>query len=191
MEDDVGADEGSLRARLLVATPLLGDPNFDRTVVWLIEHGDEGALGVVLNRPSELPVAEPLPSWDELTGSLPVVFIGGPVSTDSVIGVARVRTATPADAWAPVMGEVGVLDLGVDPDVVGPALAGLRCFAGYAGWSAGQLEGEIEQGAWFVVDAEPDDPFTEAPEDLWRAVLARQPGELARFALVPDDPRVN
>ena len=170
----------SLKAQLLVATPMLGDPNFDRAVVWLLEHGEDGALGVVLNRPSDLLVSEPLPSWDLLTGELPVVFRGGPVSTQSVIGVARVRTGTPEGAWAPVMGEIGVLDL-----------VGLRCFAGYAGWGAGQLEGEIEQGAWFVVQADPGDPFTDRPEDLWRSVLARQGPELARFALVPDDPSVN
>ena len=144
----------SLKAQLLVATPMLGDPNFDRAVVWLLEHGEDGALGVVLNRPSDLLVSEPLPSWDQLTGELPVVFRGGPVSTQSVIGVARVRTGTPEGAWAPVMGE-------------------------------------IEQGAWFVVQADPGDPFTARPEDLWRSVLARQGPELARFALVPDDPSVN
>ena len=181
----------TLKARLLVATPLLGDPNFDRTVVWLLEHGDDGALGIVLNRPSELPVAEPLPAWNLLTGLDAVVFQGGPVSTSSVIGLARVRAEAPEGTWAPVLGEIGVLDLAADPDDVGPALAGLRCFAGYAGWGGGQLEAEIEQGAWFVVDVDPTDPFTEHPEGLWRAVLARQGPELARFALVPDDPRVN
>jgi putative transcriptional regulator len=181
----------SLKALLLVATPMLGDPNFDRTVVWVLEHGDDGALGVVLNRPSDLPVADPLPSWNLLTGALDVVFLGGPVSTSSVIGVARVRSGTPAGAWAPVMDEIGVLDLGIDPDDVGPALLGLRCFAGYAGWGSGQLESEIDQGAWFVVDTDPNDVFTEHPADLWRTVLARQRPELARFALVPDDPRVN
>lgn len=181
----------SLKARLLVASPLLGDPNFDRTVVWLLEHGDEGALGVVLNRPSGLPVAEPLPSWEPLAGELPVVFQGGPVSPSSVIGVARVRSGTPEGTWAEVMGEIGVLDLAADPDEIGPALVGVRCFAGYAGWGPGQLEAEIHEGAWFVVDADPGDPFTERPEDLWRSVLARQGPPLSRFALVPDDPRVN
>lgn len=183
----------SLKAKLLVATPMLEDPNFDRTVVWLLEHGPEGALGLVLNRPSELPVAEPLPSWVDHTGPLPVVFLGGPVSTSSVIALARVTGAddVPDGTWASVSGSVGVLDLTVDPMLVAPSIRELRCFAGYAGWAPGQLEGEIAQGAWFVLDADPDDPFTTAPVNLWRSVLARQPNELARLALVPDDPTLN
>lgn len=181
----------SLKAQLLVATPLLGDPNFDRTVVLLLEHGDEGALGLVLNRPSDLLVAEPLPGWVDLTGPVPVVFVGGPVSSSSVIGLARVTAELPDGTWESVLGPVGVLDLNADAGLVAPAIAGLRCFAGYAGWGPEQLEGEIEQGAWFVVEADPADPFTDEPEGLWRTVLARQPNELARLALVPDDPTLN
>jgi putative transcriptional regulator len=181
----------SIKARLLVATPLLGDPNFDRTVVLLLEHGDEGALGVVLNRPSDLRVDEPLPSWSELAGPLPVVFVGGPVSPSSVIGLARVHGDVPRETWEPVFGAIGVLDLGADPMPVAGAVSVVRCFAGYAGWGPGQLEDEIVQGAWFVVDLEPDDAFTDEPTHLWRTVLARQPNELARLALVPDDPTLN
>jgi putative transcriptional regulator len=182
----------SFKGRLLVAAPILDDPNFDRTVVWLLEHGGDGALGVVLNRPSELPVADPLPGWADRTGGLPVVFVGGPVSVSSVIGLAQVGDGgAPEGTWEPVAGPVGVLDLAADPDLVGPAIRTLRCFAGYAGWSAGQLEDEIGQGAWFVVDADDDDLFTDHPGDLWRRVLARQPGELARVARVPADPSIN
>jgi putative transcriptional regulator len=185
------SDSGTLKAKLLVATPMLGDPNFDRTVVWLLEHGEEGALGVVLNRPSDLPVADPLPSWADHTEPLSVVFLGGPVSTNSVIGLARLSGDGPDGAWEQVLGTVGVLDLTADPLLLAPALTGLRCFAGYAGWGPDQLETEIEEGAWFVLDADPADPFTDAPEALWRSVLARQRNELARVALVPDDPTMN
>jgi putative transcriptional regulator len=182
----------SLKGRLLVAAPLLSDPNFDRTVVWLLEHGSDGALGVVLNRPSELPVADPLPGWAGHTGELPVVFVGGPVSVSSVIGLAEVGEAgAPAGIWESVSGPVGVLDLAADPIEVGAAITTLRCFAGYAGWSAGQLEDEIDEGAWFVVDLQAGDLFTDHPGSLWRSVLARQPNELARVALVPDDPSLN
>ena len=187
---DLGGAE-TLKAKLLVATPMLGDPNFERTVVWLLEHGEEGALGLVLNRPSELPVAEPLPSWVDHTGPLSVVFLGGPVSTNSVIGLARVSGDAPDGAWEPVLGAVGVLDLTTDPAMVAPLITGFRCYAGYAGWGPDQLEDEIEQGAWFVLDADPADPFTDEPEALWRSVLARQPNELARLALVPEDPTLN
>ena len=182
----------SLKGRLLVAAPLLSDPNFDRTVIWLLEHSSEGALGVVLNRPSELPVSDPLPGWAGHTGGLPVVFVGGPVSVSSVIGLAEVTdVGTPEGIWEPVAGPVGVLDLAADPFEVGAAISTLRCFAGYAGWAASQLEDEIAEGAWFVVDVEPGDLFTDHPGSLWRTVLARQPNELARLALVPDDPSLN
>src|SRR5688500_12083254 len=128
---DLGGPD-SLKAKLLVATPMLDDPNFDRTVVWLLEHGEEGALGLVLNRPSELPVAEPLPSWVDHAGPLPVVFLGGPVSTNAVIGLARVSGDAPEGAWEQVLGAVGVLDLTTDPAMLAPVLAGFRCYAGYA-----------------------------------------------------------
>ena len=183
--------DATAKGRLLVATPLLDDPNFFHAVVWLLEHGDDGALGVVLNRPSDLPVAEPLPGWADFAGQLPVLFVGGPVAVGSVIGLARVAGEVPDGSWEPVSGSVGVIDLGADPAIVGPSVGTLRCFAGYAGWSAGQLEDEIAEGAWFVVDAEPADLFTDDPAGLWRAVLARQPNELARLALVPDDPTLN
>ena len=181
----------ALKSRLLVATPLLGDPNFDRTVVWMLEHGDEGALGVVLNRPSGMPVAEPLPSWSDLAVEPPVLFVGGPVSPSSVIALARVRGELPTDAWEPVLGSVGVLDLSADPAPLAPAISALRCFAGYAGWGPGQLELELDEGAWFVVDADPFDAFSDEPGELWRSVLGRQPNELARLAMVPDDPTLN
>lgn len=181
----------SFKGRLLVATPLLGDENFERTVVLLLEHGDEGALGLVLNRPSPLEVVDPLPEWSRFAGHPEVVFVGGPVSRTSVIALARVEGSAPAQAWAPVLGPVGVVDLAADPDLLGGALDAVRVFAGYAGWGPGQLEDEIVEGAWYVVDADPADPFTDAPDDLWRRVLARQDGELARVALVPDDPRLN
>ena len=180
-----------LKGRLLVATPVLGDDNFDRSVVLLLEHGDEGALGLVLNRPSALDVDEPLPAWSRYTRQPEVVFIGGPVSRSSVIALARLDGDVAALAWEQVLGPIGVVDLSRDPDAMGAALEVVRVFAGYAGWGPGQLEMEIGEGAWFVVAAEPSDVFTDAPEQLWRQVLARQPGDLARIALVPEDLSLN
>jgi putative transcriptional regulator len=182
----------STRGRLLVASPMLGDPNFERTVVFMLEHGDEGAVGVVLNRPTEVEVEAPLEDWRRLTSFPMVVFVGGPVSRESVIALARIGDGKPApDAFTQIHDSIGALDLTADADLVGGAIDDLRIFAGYAGWGPGQLEGELEEAAWFVVDALPSDPFTAAPDDLWPTVLRRQPGPLRRYALFPPDLRMN
>jgi putative transcriptional regulator len=183
----------STRGHLLVATPLLGDPNFERTVIFMLEDNDEGSLGLVLNRPSPLEVTDPLPDWSRLVAAPSVVFVGGPVSRSSVIALAAREPAyeLPDEAWTAVEGSVGVLDLTADADLIGAGLAEVRVFAGYAGWGEGQLAGEIEEGAWFVVDAIDGDTFTDRPEQLWRDVLRRQPEPLRQFANYPLDPSVN
>ena len=171
----------SLKGSLLVATPLLGDPNFERTVVLLLEHGDDGAAGVVLNRPSELELVGHLPDWEDRAASPGVVFVGGPVQPTGVICLAETG------------GEIEPLDPSVGPEDVGwgAPVDRVRVFAGYAGWGAGQLEAEIMEGAWFVVDATPEDAMSGRPDDLWREVLRRQPGRLGFFANYPDDLRAN
>ncbi len=165
----------SLTGRLVVATAFLLDPNFHLTAALILEHGEHGALGVVLNRPSEMAVEQVLPPWSEAVSEPRVVFLGGPVQQSTVIAVGRRRVPVPS-AWQPVRGSLGVVDLDADPMVVAPDLDGLRVFAGYAGWGSGQLEAEIAEGAWFVIDAAPDDPFCLKPDDLWRSVLHRQGG---------------
>ncbi len=184
-----GPDE-SLKGKLLVATPNLSDPNFFRTVVLMLEHGEEGALGVVLNRPSELEVSEPLPAWATVAAQPPVVFVGGPVSPSSAICLGRAEHVD-GDDWQPVVGPVGAVDLNLGPGDVTPPPEVVRVFAGYAGWGPRQLEAEILAGGWFVVDAEPDDALSPAPDELWSAVLRRQPGRLALFANHPLDPSTN
>ncbi|MER3453489.1 MAG: hypothetical protein C4344_07695 [Acidimicrobiia bacterium] len=181
----------SFRGKLLVATPLIGDPNFERTVVLVLEHNDEGALGVVLNRPSEVELLGPLPGWDRFAAHPPVVFVGGPVSREAVIALARVGSDAPEGAVTPVVGPVGALDITRDPDEVGAGVEALRIFAGYAGWAPGQLEEEIDAGAWFVVEALPGDTFDADPARLWRRVLRRQGGRLAIYANFPEDPSRN
>ncbi len=181
----------SVRGRLLVATPSLYDPNFFRSVVLVLEHGEGGALGVVLNWPSDTAVDETLPNWNRLASSPGVVFVGGPVSPDAAIGVARVGTDEQAEGWAPLLGHLGTVDLGRDPVELPVNVQNLRVFAGYAGWSEGQLDGELDAGGWFVVDAAPDDVFTSEPDRLWASVLRRQGGRLAMFASAPPHPSSN
>jgi putative transcriptional regulator len=181
----------STRGRLLVATPELEDPNFFRTVVLVLEHNKEGALGVVLNRPSPSPLAEPLPRWTDLAADPAVVFVGGPVQTEAAIGLARRADAGQPEGFAPLFGDLGTVDLERAPDDVAPPVDRVRVFAGYAGWGPGQLEGELEADGWFVVDAEPADPWSPEPAELWRAVLRRQRGKLRVFAEFPADPALN
>jgi putative transcriptional regulator len=181
--------------RLLVANPLLPDPNFDRTVVLLLAYSEEGALGVVLNRPSETLVAAPLPRWEQLAANPAVVFVGGPVERQAVICLARgsgpPRPDEPSSGWQAVTGDVGIQGLDEDPDGLDPAVSQVRVFAGYAGWTGGQLENEIAMSAWWVVDAEPEDPFSDEPGELWKRVLRRQRGPLALVSAYPDNPNMN
>ncbi|MDT0492119.1 YqgE/AlgH family protein [Kitasatospora albolonga] len=181
----------SLTGRLLVATPALADPNFDRAVVLLLDHDEEGSLGVVLNRPTPVGVGDILGPWAGLTGEPDVVFQGGPVSLDSALGVAVIPGGEGPLGWRRVHGAIGLVDLETPPELLGPALGSLRIFAGYAGWGPGQLEGELTEGAWYVVESEPGDVSFTRPERLWRAVLRRQRSELAMIATYPDDPSLN
>ncbi|MET9295568.1 YqgE/AlgH family protein [Streptomyces sp. NPDC003077] len=191
----------SLTGRLLVATPALADPNFERAVVLILDHDEEGSLGVVLNRPTPVGVGDILETWAPLTGEPGVVFQGGPVSLDSALGVAVVpggpedpEGARPGDGplgWRRVHGAIGLVDLEAPPELLATVLGSLRIFAGYAGWGPGQLEDELVEGAWYVVESEPGDVSSPAPERLWRAVLRRQRNELAMVATYPDDPSLN
>ncbi|MEV7401113.1 YqgE/AlgH family protein [Streptomyces sp. NPDC091267] len=181
----------SLTGRLLVAAPALVDPNFDRAVVLLLDHDEEGSLGVVLNRPTPVGVRDILTSWAGLTGEPDVVFQGGPVSLDSALGVAVIPGDEGPLGWRRVYGAIGLVDLEAPPELLAAALGSLRIFAGYAGWGPGQLEAELSEGAWYVVESEPGDVSSPHPESLWRAVLRRQRSELAMIATYPDDPSLN
>lgn len=182
--------ENSTRGQLLVATPALVDPNFHRTVVFMLEHNEDGAIGVVLNRPSELPVATTIERWAGRAVPPGVIFIGGPVSPSSVIALASVTLDDAGANWNPIMGRIGTVDLDVDPGDV-PGLDEVRMFAGYAGWTAGQLESELLEPGWFVVEAELTDIHTDDPFELWWEVLARQDGPLGRLGNYPRDLRDN
>jgi putative transcriptional regulator len=183
----------SLTGRLLVASPELLDPNFFRTVVFLLAHGEEGALGVVLNRPSEASVDDLLPAWGPVVSPPRLVFLGGPVGLDTVIGVAR-SSQPESSALRPfdaLLGGLTTVDLHQDPAEIDEDIDGARLFAGSAGWGPGQLEGELGESAWFVVDAEAGDLLTDDPDELWSRVLRRQRGRLAWFANAAGDPTMN
>ncbi len=179
----------STRARQLVATPELVESNFHRSVVLVLEHNDDGALGVVLNRPRLVGGAEVVPQWADRLAFPSRLHSGGPVSEDSVIGLA-LGPAGGIDGLSPLLGQLGVVDLHRSPDEL-PGVEPVRLFAGYSGWSAGQLDAELVAGGWIVVDALQEDALTTSPEDLWRIVLGRQPGLLGHLAGYPDDPSVN
>ncbi len=175
--------------RLLVATPVIADPTFERTVVLLLAHGPHGAFGVVLNRPSDTVVAEVAPDWSGEAAAPGVVFVGGPVSRDSLLALGR--AARPGGHVDAVVGDCSPVDLRHPPAVGGPAWLGVRLFAGSAGWGPGQLEDELREGAWWTVDARAADVLAPDAEGLWSAVLHRQRGEVAWFANHPEDPTAN
>lgn len=176
-------EQAPLTGRLVVATPDLSDGNFAHAVVLVLEHGDEGALGVVLNRPRVIDAEALLPVWGALSSAPGVLFTGGPVQADqAVIGLGRGE-----GGGQEVLSGIRVLDLESEPEDH-PDITEVRLYVGYAGWTEGQLEAEIEAGGWFVVDAEPEDVFNADPEGLWRRVLLRQGGV---FKTVTEDPTLN
>lgn len=178
--------------RLLVATPLLTEQTFARTVVQLLAYGGEdGAFGIVLNRSTDTPLSDVLPGWAPLAADPAYVFDGGPVQESAAVCVARVGpTAAEPRGYVMVPGAVRLATVDLDHDPA-PELTEVRVFAGYAGWSPGQLEGEVAEGAWWVVDGLPSDVFTDRPDLLWRRVLRRQGVPLAFAATHPGDPALN
>jgi putative transcriptional regulator len=174
--------EETLRGHLLIAAPSLFD-YFRRSVILVLEHNEEGAMGVVLNRPSETTVGEAVATLAELADDDELVRLGGPVSPESVVALGEFDD--PTEAASSVTGSLGLLD----PDGPDPSLRRLRVYAGYAGWGPGQLEGEIEDGAWIVESLDPEDPFRDG--DLWADTLQRKGGGYSLLATMPADPSLN
>jgi putative transcriptional regulator len=179
----------SLRGQLLVAGPGLLDPNFRRTVVFLAEHGEDGAMGVVLNRVSGVAVEDAVPPIAELIGAGALVHLGGPVQPQAVVVLADF--AEPHRAGVLVLDTIGFLPGDVEEAGDLGELRNVRVFAGYAGWAPGQLEEELAEQSWVVLPARSSDVFTDAPDGLWREVLRRHGGGLAVLALLPEDPHAN
>lgn len=177
--------------RLLVATPGLRDHSFRRAVVLVLEHTDEGALGVVLDRPLDVDARAVLPQWQEHLSTPGRLFQGGPVARDTALALADLPGVDAPPGVRALSPRLGVVDLDAPPSIVVDAVRALRVFIGYAGWGPGQLDEEIELGGWFVVDHEPGDAFSADPRGLWRRVLRRQPGDLALLSTAPDDVSMN
>ncbi len=179
----------SLAGRLLVASATLQDPNFARAVVLIGLHSEEGALGLVLNRPSSSTVASAVPQLADLFDGDERVFVGGPVQESSIVMLAEFTE--PGAAGLLVLGRIGLPAPDTSLEALAAATARRRVYAGYAGWSEGQLDAEVEAGDWIAHDALPDDVFSEEPEQLWSGVLTRKGGRYALLARMPLDPSLN
>ncbi len=177
----------SLQGHLLVSSPALHDPNFRKTVVLIAHHDEEGALGLVLSRPSDVSAVDAVPSLDGLPGASDAVFVGGPVQPEAFMVLAEFTDVD--DAAAPIFGRVGFMPAESEPGDL--EITRMRLFSGYAGWGAGQLESELAEPSWIVVAAEADDPFVTDPDELWRIVLHRKGGPFELMIDMPFDPGLN
>jgi putative transcriptional regulator len=175
----------SLQGQLLIASPSLLDPNFRRAVVLVTEHGEHGAAGLVLNRPSESTVVDVVPELEPLATYDEVVWVGGPVEQNAVLVLGEFED--PGETPVPVFGDLGFVPLDREP----PATRRTRVFAGYAGWGGGQLEAELERDDWILEEAFPDDVFADGDERLWSDVLRRKGGVYELVARMPEDPSLN
>jgi putative transcriptional regulator len=176
-----------LQGKLIVSSPSLIDPNFRKTVVLIAHHDEEGALGLVLSRPSDVAAAEAVPVLDGLPGAKDPVFVGGPVQPDAFMVLAEFEDVD--DAAAPIIDGLGFMPADAEPADL--AIKRLRLFAGYSGWGSGQLEDELAEDSWIVVDAAADDAFADDPDVLWRTVVQRKGGSFSLMENMPFDPGLN
>ena len=180
----------SLTGHLLIASPALADPNFSRTVVLLLEHSADGALGIVLNRPTPVDACDAMPELENVIESGDPVHSGGPVQPEAAIALALYEAGAAPDDML-VVGDVGVLPSGYDPSLLIDGVRRVRVFLGYAGWGGGQLEAELAEEAWIVDRAREEDPLDPASRGLWPRVLERMGGRYRLVARMPDDPSMN
>ena len=188
--DEASFDELVRPGTLLVSSTELVEPSFRRTVIYVIEHNDAGSFGVVLNRPSDTPVHNVLPNWSDLAAKPKVLHVGGPVKRDAALCLATLRVGADVEGVSGlrrVDGRIAMVDLDSDPEQIGPLIEGVRIFAGYSGWTFGQLENELERDDWIVLSGLASDLVTPAEVDLWAQVLRRQPLPLAMLATYPID----
>ena len=184
-------DDGPLAGHLLVAAPSLLDPNFHRTVVLVLDHTDDGALGLVLNRPSRTAVGELLEPWAAVAAAPGLVHVGGPVEPTAVIALGGVPPGVATDGWEPIVDGLRVVDLGADVALAATELTAIRVFAGYAGWGPGQLEAEVGEDAWLTAPAMATDALTADPDGLWPVAMERAGVDPRLLATMPEDPSMN
>jgi putative transcriptional regulator len=178
----------SLRGQLLIASPALIDPNFRRSVVLVVAHDEDGAVGLVLNHRTDAEVAEAVPELADLVESGAFVSIGGPVQTEAVVVLAEWDDVE--EAGALVFDDIGLMGSEADSEHVAATTRRVRVFAGYAGWGGGQLEAELDELSWVVEAADAEDVFGD-DGDLWGDVLRRKGGAFRLVATMPEDPSLN
>jgi putative transcriptional regulator len=187
---------------------MLTESTFTRTVLYVLEHDESGSAAVILNRASRTPLGQVLPDWHDIASNPPVVFSGGPVQPDAALCLgwlnasARQRVSEGAGdesegahragpAVRHVVDAICTVDLDSEAAAVSADTTALRVFAGHAGWAPGQLDEELEAGAWFVLPGGPHDVFTAVPDLLRATVLRRQPPPLRLLSTYPRDPALN
>lgn len=179
----------SLRGKLLIASPALVDPNFRRTVVLIGPHDEQGALGLVLNRPSEVRVSDVVENLEPLAAPDELLFVGGPVAPSAVVVLAQF--SDPSLAAMTIVGDIGLPSMNAEPARLAAGVSHSRCFAGHAGWGPGQLDEELDEESWIVQELLTDDLWLAPERDLWAAILQRKGGEYALLARMPMDPTLN
>ena len=178
------------KGSLIISTPYLGDPHFDRSVILICEHGDDGSLGFVLNKQTELYLSEILP----LKGcEIHQVYLGGPVQQDTLHYIHTIgKNLTEATQVTNKVWWSGNFELLKEMMENGMVTEDqVRYFIGYSGWSPGQLEKEITDNNWIIIDQAPDDVLDIPSEFLWRELLLRLGGKYKIMANSPIDPRLN
>ncbi len=171
------------KGRFLVAREDLRDPNFFRTVVLMLDYDEKGAMGVIVNRPTSVPLSDLLPQLEALEGRSDKVCLGGPVEPEGLILVVRskdepegfVHVAGELYTGASVEGLAALLEAGAGPNRI-------RAYAGYSGWGPGQLDRELEQGSWIITAAAPGQVFDPSPRRLWRSLIDSAKVRFARLA---------
>ncbi|MEN8376858.1 MAG: YqgE/AlgH family protein [Gemmatimonadota bacterium] len=178
----------SLKGQLLISGGGLYDPNFRHTVILLAAHDEQGAVGVVLNRPLDVTVEDAVPVLSDLTVPGEALFEGGPVEPGHAVLLVEVDDPGMLDVQ--VFGSVGFLTGEVSAELR-PRIRRARIYVGHSGWGPGQLEAEMGEDSWILEPAIADDIFTDDPDSLWRRVLERKGPDYVAVSRIPFDPSMN